>query len=138
MSDINTAELTRAELEDVARDLDIKVQGNMKDSTLRTKIDEALGNPAQDEPDVDAEPPAPDESKTARRFEIIVSSDARDRQPVQVGVNGRMYVIKRGEKVIVPESVVRNLETAVREIYDPATMERHEVQSYPFQIVREV
>lgn len=57
---------------------------------------------------------------------------------MQVGVNGKMYVIQRGKKVIVPRAVVKALESAVRYEYDPKTMKRTEVLSYPFQVVREI
>jgi len=38
----------------------------------------------------------------------------------------------------VPKRVVDNLSNAVQFNYDPATMKRTEIQSYPFQILREV
>ncbi|MGQ7248288.1 hypothetical protein ACUN9Y_13255 [Halomonas sp. V046] len=129
MSDINTATMNRDQLEAVAKDLDISFQGNTKDDTLRKKIDEALGNPA---PIASNDNPAPAAPSQSKRFEITVHTHERDKQPVQVGVNGRMYVIERGKKVVVPEAVVRVLETAVRVTHDPESMEPREVHSYPF------
>lgn len=138
MSEFNVDTAGREELEAAAADLGIKVQANTKDETLRMNIKEKLG---------DAQPPgttnansdtAPSESKKARRFEIIVSTHDQDKQPVQVGVNGRSYVIERGKKVIVPESVVEVLNNAVQHQYDPKTMEETRVMAYPFQTVREV
>lgn len=133
--ELNTAEMTREDLESAANDLAIGFQGNTKDDTLRKKIDESLGSPSLDKPG-DAGT-APQSARKEKRFEIIVATHERDKQPAQVSVNGRLYLIERGKKVIVPESVVKVLQTAVRDVYDPATMAKSEIMSYPFQTVRE-
>lgn len=136
MNDVNTDEMAREALESTASDLGIGFQGNTKDDTLRKKIDEALGNPARNKT-TDTQP-EPKGAPKEKRFEIIVATHERDKQAAQVSVNGRMYLIERGKKVIVPESVVKVLETAVRDVYDPKTMEKSEIMSYPFQTLREV
>ncbi|MCD6006907.1 hypothetical protein [Halomonas sp. IOP_31] len=139
MSDINTAEMNREELESTATDLGISFQGNTKDDTLRKKINDALGTPdANDAPAPTFDnPAAPGETNRAKRYRIIIATNDQDKQPVQVGVNGRMYVIKRGEEVTVPESVVENLSNAVQHIYDPKTMKESKVLAYPFQVMGE-
>lgn len=137
MSDVNTTEMNREELEEAATALDIKFQGNTKDDTLRAKIDEALGAPAEPAASGSSLPRAPGESKKAKRFKLIIATNDQDKQPVQVGVNGRMYVIKRGEEVIVPESVINVLRDAVQHIYDPKTMKESKVHAYPFQVLGE-
>jgi len=71
-----------------------------------------------------------------KRVNIIIAEDDKDTQPVQVGVNGRMYIIRRGVKVSVPSSVVEILEHAIRTVYPSGDLSkpRHVLQ-YPFQKV---
>jgi hypothetical protein len=133
---IDTAD--RATLEQMAADLDIKVASNTKDDTLRAKIKEELGDapPATKEEDP-GEATAPGESKQAKRYKIIVATHDQDKQPVQVGVNGRSYVIERGKEVTVPASVVEVLRNAVQHQFDPTPMEETKVMAYPFQVIGE-
>ncbi|KJZ07168.1 hypothetical protein TW86_18095 [Halomonas sp. S2151] len=141
MSELNTATMDREELEAAATDLGISFQGNTKDDTLRKKIDDALGTPSSDAPIGShpvEHPAAPGEENKAKRFRIIIATSDSDKQPVQVGVNGRMYAIKRGEEVVVPASVVNVLRDAVQHIYDPKTMKESKVLAYPFQVMGEV
>lgn len=132
MSDVNVATMIRSELEQTANDLGVKFPHNASDDTLRKRITEQLGEPTE----LTKEAPAP--KAEGKRIEITIPQDARDQQPVQVGLNGKMYLIKRGEKVIVPKAVVEILEHAVRFEYDPNTMKRTEVLSYPFTTHREL
>ena len=53
-------------------------------------------------------------------------------------MNGKSFVIERGKSVIVAASVVEALNNAVQWHFDPETLERTDVQGYPFQIIREV
>lgn len=146
MSDINVNAMDRAELERTANDLDVKFAHNASDETLRNKLREALGEPAMPtlEPELPPSHPASEtETKQAapakeKRFEIIIQTDGKDKQPVPVGVNGKMWAIQRGKNVVVPQSVIEVLRNAVRYEYDPKDMSRTEVLAYPFQIVREV
>ena len=134
MTEFNVDTAGREALEAAAADLGVKFRADVKDDTLRAKIKEALGEGGDTEPS--PEPEAAPAKKAKRRAEIIIATHERDRQPVPVGVNGKTYLIKRGEKAIVPESVVKVLNNAVQYQYDPKTMERQEVLSYPFQVVR--
>jgi len=134
MSDINTEAMSREDLEATAKDLGLSYPGNTGDDTLRKKIQEALGD--ESVPLSKSAAVATGNAKE-RQFEIIISTHEQDKQPVQGGVNGRSFVIKRGEKVVVSESIVEILKNAVQFHYD-SEMNRTEVQSYPFQIVREV
>ncbi|MGS2743605.1 hypothetical protein ACU6TU_08410 [Halomonas sp. LS-001] len=132
MSDVNVSTMERPELEQTANDLGIKFAHNITDDTLRKKIAEQLG---------EAPPPAitaPPADTKRKRFEITIHQDSNDKQPVQVGVNGRMYVMKRGVKVTVPDTVVHVLENATRFEYDPRTMQRSEITAYPFTVHREL
>lgn len=131
MSDINTADMTRDDLETTANDLGVQFQKNTGDDTLRKRIDEALGNPAQ--PAAESHPAAPGEGKNEKRYKVIIQTSDQDQQPVPVFVNGRSYVIKRGEEVTVPASVVEVLNNAVQHVYDPSTMKERTVLAYPFQ-----
>ena len=148
MSEINTKTMNREELETTATDLGLPFPHNISDEKLRAKIDEALGDTSgagdtgsgdtagatvtsHDSDTQDAKP-------AEKQFEIIIATHDQDKQPVQVGINGKNHVIQRGKKVIVSGAVVEVLQNAVQFQYDPNTMERTEVLSYPFQIVREV
>jgi hypothetical protein len=134
MSDINTEAMSRGELVDMAQTLGVDYPDKIGTENLRKKINAALGN----EP-VALSKAAPVITGNAkeRQFEIIISTHEQDKQPVQGGVNGKSFVIKRGQKVIVSESIVENLRCAMQRHYD-SEMNMTEVQSYPFQIVREV
>jgi len=134
MSDINPNAMSREELDATAKDLGLSYPGNTGDDTLRKKIQEALGSDAIP---LSKSAPVVTGNAKERQFEIIISTHEQDKQPVQGGVNGRSFVIKRGEKVIVSESIVGVLASAVQRHYD-SEMNMTEVQSYPFQILREV
>ena len=135
MSEVNVNTMDRATLEQTANDLGVKFAHNASDDTLRNKLREALGEPLAPELNT---APSTAESTKEKRFEIIIQTDGKDKQPVPVGVNGKMWAIQRGKNVIVPESVVEVLKNANRYEYDPKDMSRTEVLAYPFQIVREV
>jgi len=137
MSEINTEVMTREELEATAKDLGLSFPHNAGDDTLRTKISTALGDTGNGESKPAAKPAKKDEAGE-KHYEIIIARHDQDKQPVPVGVNGKTWLIQRGEKVIVPKRVVDNLSNAVQFNYDPATMKRTDIQSYPFQILREV
>lgn len=132
MSDVNLESMKRAELEQTATDLGMKYRSDVTDETLRKKIADQLGEPTE------VTKSAPTPKAEGKRVEITIHQDARDQQPVQVGLNGKMYLIKRGEKVIVPKAVVEILEHAVRFEYDPSMSKRTEVLSYPFTTHGEV
>lgn len=136
MSDFNTDTADRAELEQAASDLGVKFQSNTSDDKLRSRINEHLGSPTPDEAKSSGQA-APGESKKAKRYRLIVATNEQDKQPVQIGVNGRNYVIERGKEVVVPESVVEVLRNAVQHQYDPHTMEEIKVMAYPFQVLGE-
>lgn len=138
MSEFNVDTAGREELDAAAADLGVTYPANAKDDTLRKAIKAKLGEaPAPDDAKATRDS-APGESKKARRFKIIVATHDQDKQPVQVGVNGRNYVIQRGKEVTVPESVVEVLRNAVQHQFDPKTMEETKVMAYPFQVMGEV
>jgi hypothetical protein len=72
---------------------------------------------------------------------ILIHKTAGDQgsNSVQVGVNGKLWLIQRGEEVEVPVSVERALHDAVSYDvgYDPATHSNpvSRVQAYPYSIV---
>ena len=134
MSDINTEAMSREELAEMAQTLGLDYPEKIGTENLRKKINAALGDESVP---LSKSAPVVTGSAKERQFEIIISTHEQDKQPVQGGINGKSFVIKRGEKVIVSESIVENLKCAVQFHYD-SEMNRTEVQSYPFQIVREV
>ncbi|MFC0268576.1 hypothetical protein [Kushneria aurantia] len=128
MSDINTAAMDREALEKTADDLGVSFQKNTGDDTLRKRIDDTLGNATPSNRDG----PSPPEAPREKRYKVIVQASDSDQQPVQVFVNGRAYVMKRGEECEVPASVVEVLNHAVQHVYDPTTMQERRVLAYPF------
>jgi len=134
MSEINVNQMGREELEATAADLGIEFRSNISDEKLAERIRVHLGEPV---PTVtQGEDLAPSKT-TEKRYRIVIATDSQDKQPVRVGVNGHSYTIKRGEEVTVPGSVVEALNHAVQYVYDPQTMARQEVLSYPFQVMGE-
>ena len=57
-------------------------------------------------------------SGNRKTIEIHQGEGAAGREDVPVGVNGVMYLIKRGKPVEVPTEVVGVLETAVTTVYE--------------------
>lgn len=142
MSDeqLNIDTASRDELEKVATDLGVSFQGNTKDETLRKRIHETLGTTGEGHDPAPAgatQAAAPGEDKKAKRFRVIIQSNDQDKQPVQVFVNGKSYVIVRGEEVVVPASVVEVLRNAVQHHYDQKTMKESKVLAYPFSVMGE-
>jgi hypothetical protein len=134
MSEINVSQMGRDALEATAADLGIEYRSNISDEKLAERIRVHLGEPA---PAVTkGEDLAPNTAE--KRYRIVIATDSQDKQPIRVGVNGHSYTIKRGEEVTVPAPVVEALNHAVQYVYDPQTMARQEVLSYPFQILGEV
>ncbi|RME56465.1 hypothetical protein D6779_10575 [Candidatus Parcubacteria bacterium] len=81
--------------------------------------------------------------KGENRVRIVIQQSDEDSTDVFVGVNGRHYLIQRGEEVMVPEHVVEVLRNAKRKVYrthvdrstGETTLEEREVLAYPFQIL---
>lgn len=130
MSDINTDQMSREALEQTAADLGITFRSSISDERLGERIRAQLGETA---PVSSGATPA---TNRAKRCELIIATDAADRQPVYLAVNGHNYIIRRGEKAIVPAEVVEVLQNAVQYQYDPESMSRQEVLAYPFQVTR--
>ena len=71
----------------------------------------------------------------SNKFKLMVHKIGDDKAPaIQVSVNGKMYHIKKGVEVIVPESVVEVLRNATKAVYEQE--DGHiigtEMPSYPF------
>lgn len=132
MSELNVSQMSREDLKEAAADLGIEFHNAISTEKLAERIREHLGEPAPEVTQGD------DLSEAGVNYEIVINTDSVDKQPVRVGVNGHMYTILRGEKVVVPKAVVENLSNAKQKIFDPRTMANQEVLAYPFQIIREV
>lgn len=130
MSEIDTRQMSRETLEQTAADLGITFRASISDERLAERIRAQLGEttPAANGP--------VSKPRGAKRCELIIATDAADRQPVYVAVNGHNYIIRRGEKALVPAEVVEVLQNAVQYQYDPESMTRQEVLAYPFQVTR--
>lgn len=129
MSELNLNTLTIEELKEQARIMDIELKGNPSAHTIRTRIQEAMGEAKK-------EKPAPITKHTKR---IILAEDATNNQPVYVGYNGISYRIRRGEPVDVPAPLVEILDHAMQSVpvrdRDGRIDGWKKVHAYPFQIV---
>ncbi len=108
-------------------------------ATTTEKMDKALPIEAQPETFNPHDPR--DWLRTAPKAKIRIHQTGRPGESpnVQVGVNGTMFLIQRGVDVLVPEPVMRVLETAVQTVYqwiarDDGSLQSqaHQVQAYPF------
>ncbi len=136
MSDeLNLDVMDLEELKAQARVLDISLKGNPGEDTLRTKIKTELGLVGGNDTQAASES-VPKQEAGQKRVTISIPESETDTQPVQIYVNGRSYIIRRGEEVDVPESVIEVLNNAKQMVYNPETMKAREVLSYPFQIIK--
>jgi len=139
--------MTQTEIEQASRDellayakdvkgLDLPKQ--IRTETLRNKL---LGTEASS---VDVEENTQDAApQKEKRVKIIIQQSDTDGQDVFVGVNGRPYLIQRGEEVEVPEHIVEVLRNAKRTVHTTVvdrqtgetSLESREVLAYPFSIV---
>jgi len=139
--------MTQTELEEASRDellayaKDVKgmdLPKQIRTETLRNKL---LGNESNE---VDAKnKDKTEETQKEKRVKIIIQQSDTDSADVFVGVNGRPYLIQRGEGVEVPEHIVEVLRNAKKTVHTTkvdrqtgeTTLEAREVLSYPFSIV---
>lgn len=111
--------LAGEELKEKAKELGIKLTGNPSEDTIRKRIRETLG--IADNADQDGKPPqqsAKKNSDSKKEYLIQIATDKENKQAVPVGVNGKVYRIKRGVKVKVPAAVVEVLNNAVQTHYE--------------------
>lgn len=137
MSELNIDALTLEELKEQAKILGVAHASNIGADALRAKLKEALGE--SDGTRTESKPeaaPVHRSEKGQKRITILIPESEVDTQPVQVYVNGRSYIMKRGEEVEVPESVVEVLNNAKQMVYNPKTMKGREVLAYPYQTIR--
>lgn len=126
MSEVNLNNLTLKELKEQARVLGIDLKNLSSSDSIREKIYSVIGHPAV------AEAPV---SKAKEGWPVVIIAESEtDKQPVFVGVDGKSYRIRRGEKVSVPPEVIEALNHAKQLIpLKDGTIK--EVPAYPFQVV---
>lgn len=125
-------QMSREELDELAETLGIKANGNTKDDTLRARIREQLGEPTDEpEPSHAVMKSVPKEE----RITIIINESDTDKQPVQVGLNGRSFVMQRGKPVSVPKGVIEILNHAVKTVWNSDMSGYTDVKRYPYTVV---
>jgi hypothetical protein len=127
MSELNTMNLE--DLKAQADVLGVEYANNIGADALRKKIVAVLG----DEEEITK--PTVLAKSTTKMVTINIARSKEDKQPVPVGLNGKVYRMKRGEDVTVPAGVVDILRNAIQVFRDPDTGEDHEVEAYPFHEV---
>jgi hypothetical protein len=133
MEDFNVDKAKKDELFTHAREvLGLEVTTANTAEELRTAIKLALGMPVEE---VKVETPKKDRDKWPV---IQISPSERDSGDVQIGVNGKIFLIQRGKEVAVPPEVLEVLKHATSTIYpDPKTMKPVERQRYPFSVIKQ-
>ena len=126
---MNIEDLSFDELKEQAEILGVAFPNNIKEETLRKKIQEKLGEP-EDEPAL----AHPTVKSNGERVTIIINESETDKQPVTVGVNGRNYVMQRGKPVSVPMAVVEILNHAVKQVWDAEMKGYSKVMRYPYSV----
>jgi hypothetical protein len=138
---INLQNASEQELRDYAQDeLGIDFPKNMKPATMIKRIQEQEG--VESEGVVDSQEDAKPSRPKFVSISIPKTEGDTGSKDVFVAVNGRTYLIKRGETVRVPYGVYSALKDAVERkyetIHDPKTNTRElvsrEVQAYPVQV----
>ena len=118
----------RDELIQYAVELGISFNKNISLPRLKERISLELDGP------VDVS------KKDDDRITIVIHKTDNDTGSplVSVGLNGRNYIIKRGEEVSVPPGVVHILRNAIKDVYAPdgkGNPIKREVMAYPFSVV---
>lgn len=132
MSEVpNIEEMGIEELKEYAGMLGVSYAANIGREKLIIKIQEALGEPAAEEPELSHSSVAKDEN----RITIVVGESETDKQPVVVAVNGRNYVMQRGKEVSVPPSVIEVLNNAKKTVWNSEMTNYSRVLRYPYQVV---
>ena len=146
MKTIPIGEATEAQLRSFARDtLGIEIKATAKFETVRARVETAWNKP---EILVDENEPEPKEAtakatpkpieKGMVRLILGVTEEAGGKDPVPVGVNGKVMLIPRGIEVEIPYPYFEALSHAVTHVYDPLKdggmeLEPRKVPLYPFQ-----
>ena len=132
--------------------LGLTLPPNCKIETLRAKVaaawdkDYLLEPEAEDVPKQNGSAPVPITDAQAApnpekvRIHINVTEEASGDQPVQVGVNGKIMLIPRGEDVEIPYPYYEVLKHAISHKYDALpgggiNPVPREVPLYPFQVL---
>jgi len=122
-------ELTRYYTEEMG----LRMPPTIRDETLRSRIAEHIEKIAAPEPIL-----VPRKMKDFPKYRVIIAEDKHGPNPVQIGINGTIFAVKRGVEVHLPEPYLKVLEQAVQTLYDPKTMETRHVHAYPFQVLGKV
>jgi hypothetical protein len=118
--------MTQKELLEKAIALGLEAEESESPQSLQAKIKAATGE----------DTPKGSSLKPKKGFKrIIIHEQKDDQRPVPVAVNGKAWLIKRGEMVEVPDYIVHVLENTIG---DSVHMVNNEVihrkyQRYPFQ-----
>ncbi len=146
MKTIPIPEATEAQLREFASNtLGLELKPEYKFVTVRAKVEAAWDKPdilvAETAPVPEPAPSQPQERQVTPgmvRVILGVTEEAGGKDPVPVGVNGKVMLIPRGEECEIPESYFEVLEHAVTYRYDALKdggmdPEPRKVPLYPFQ-----
>lgn len=154
MKKVDITEATHEQLLEFGRNtLGLSLQPNTGLDKLRAKIMEASDKPyitiaeaAPEAPQAGNEPvpvtagQAPP-GRNMVRINVAITEEAGGKDPVPVGVNGRIMVIPRGKDVDIPEEYYEALSHAIAYKYDAnedgsgLNPEPRKVHLYPHQVI---
>lgn len=141
--DFNIDEAMMPDLYRAAKHIGLEYKLPIKKVALVELLNAALEeNPSMmDGFEEDKTPPKP---KAVKKVKIVIheSQDPNAINPVFVGLNGKSFVINRGQEVEVPEGVVGILENARETVFDKKFDDKGQMEliprdalSYPYTIV---
>lgn len=155
MKTIPIGEATEAQLRAFATStLGFTIKESAKFETVRARVEAAWNKPnievQESEPDdamiaaaaapqaVTADQQTP--AKGMVRLILGITEEAGGNSPVEVGVNGKIMLIPRGEEVEIPEAYFQVLQHAVQDKFDMLpdggmAPKPRKVPLYPFQVI---
>lgn len=128
---IDLANASRSEMMHYAKNvLKLSVSPNIGDETLRERIDEHVAGLKQSGPQrVEAHDDGDEYVK------ILIAESEKDKEPVPIGVNGTVCLVKRGQVAEIRKKYARVLANAIEDKFDPQTMTSRQVPAYPFTLI---
>lgn len=148
---IKLSAATQAQLREFAEAyLGMTFPDDEKTEAIRAKIAAAwskpeipIGDEPEPAPKAEAKPKAAAKAEgKPKKVRLIVhgSDDEDGNEPIQLGVNGKVMLVPRGEEVEIPYAYFEVLKNAVTHRYEPLrdggiNPVPRKVQLYPFQVI---
>ncbi|KJY84829.1 hypothetical protein TW81_02215 [Vibrio galatheae] len=113
---MSIASLERDEIKAKLNELAVEYKDKAGTDVLRKKLADALGEP-MGESIVNPDEVASQGADNNETVVIQIASTERDKHPVRVGLNGKMYHIERDKEVSIPKALLEILDNAIETNY---------------------